>query len=86
VASQVGQLIWETPSDGNADQAALVVPRRALTAVLAAVEECVISHRGGAGGDLLEAVANVRAALASRPAVPRTTNETQTEPRRPQER
>ena len=45
VASQVGELIWDTAaSDG---QAPVMVHRSSLATVVAAVEDCIASHRGG---------------------------------------
>ncbi len=89
VASQVGRLIWETPggAEEGDDEAALVVPRSTLAAVLAAVEECATNHSRGTAhdADLLVAIADLRAALASAPAPNGTANETKTEPRRPRE-
>jgi hypothetical protein len=89
VASQVGRLIWETPGDAeDGDQAMLVVSRRTLAIVLAAIEECAANHREGAdlNADLMAAVAGVRAVLARVTTTPGQANETKTEPRRPGER
>jgi Phage integrase family len=86
VASQVEELIWDSPP-GNDDQAPLVVPRGSLIAILAAVEECIASHRGGSGQnpDLLAALAELRGAMPPDIAAPGTANEPKTEPRRPSE-
>lgn len=48
VASQVGELIWDSAS-GNDDQATLVVRRGSLATVLAAAEDCLATHRDAAG-------------------------------------
>src|SRR6516225_2171322 len=64
VASQVGELIWDSAA-GNDDQATLVVHRGSLATVLAAVEECLATHRGGTGQrpGLLAAITELRSAL-----------------------
>jgi hypothetical protein len=64
---------------------ALVVPRSTLAAVLAAVEECATNHSRGTAhdADLLAAITDLRAPLASAPAPSGTADETKTEPRRP---
>lgn len=87
VASQVGELIWDSAA-GNDVQAALVVRRDSLAAVVAAVEECITGHRGSAGTSpgLLAALAELRAALPLTAAPAERANETQTETRRSPER
>jgi hypothetical protein len=64
VASQVGELIWDSAA-GNDDQGTLVVHRGSLAIVLAAVEECLATHRGGTGQrpGLLVAITDLRGAL-----------------------
>lgn len=64
VASQVGELIWDSAS-GNDDQATLVVRRGSLATVLAAAEDCLATHRDAAGQrpGLLAAIIDLRAAL-----------------------
>ena len=86
VASQVGELIWDSPP-GDDDQAPLIVRRSSLAAILAAVEECIASHQGGTGQnpDLLAALAELRSAMPPETAAPGTANEPKTEPRRPSE-
>jgi hypothetical protein len=87
VTSQVGELIWDSPP-GSDDQAPLIVRRGSPAAILAAVEECIASHRGGTGQspDLLAALADLRSALPPATAASGTANEPKTEPRRPSER
>jgi hypothetical protein len=65
VASQVGELIWDSPADGD-DQAAIVVRRESLATVLAAIEECIAGHHGGTDQSpgLLAGVAELRATLS----------------------
>ena len=46
VASQVGQLIWDSPGS-DTGQAAVTVSRGSLAAVLAALEHCLSSHHVG---------------------------------------
>ncbi len=62
VASQVGGLIWDSPG-GNDDQAPVTVRRGSLAAVLAAAEQCVMSHPGGTSQrpELRAALADLRA-------------------------
>ena len=86
VASQVGELIWDSPG-GTDDQTPLIVRRGSLAAILTAVEECIALHRGGIGQspDLLAAITDLRSALPPTPAAPGTANEPKTEPRRPTE-
>jgi hypothetical protein len=81
VASQVGELIWDSPP-GNEDQAPLVVRRGSLVAILAAVEECIASHQGGTGQspDLLAALAELRSAMPPETAAPGTANEPKLSP------
>jgi hypothetical protein len=83
VASQVGELIWDSPT-GSDDQAPLMVRRASLAAVLAAVEECIAGHHGitGPRTDLLAALADLRAALPPSSGPAETANETKTETRR----
>ena len=71
VASQVGELIWDSAA-GNDDQATLVVHRGSLATVLAAVEECLATHRGGTGQrpGLLVAITDLRGALPPATAAP----------------
>jgi integrase len=83
VASQVGELIWDSPVRGG-DQAALMVRRGPLAVLLDAVEECITArHSGtGPGAGLLAALAELRAALPAAGTPPETSNETKTETRR----
>jgi integrase len=86
VASQVGELIWDSPgSTGTGDQALLMVRHAPLAILLAAMQECVASHhRGGApAAAVLAAITELSAALPPAEAPPRTANETKTETRRP---
>jgi Phage integrase family len=71
VASQVGELIWDSVA-GNDDHAMLIVHRGSLTTVLAAIEECLATHRGGTGQrpGLLAAITDLRAALPPTTAAP----------------
>jgi integrase len=87
VASQVGDLIWNPPTDPG-DRAAVTVPSDSLAAILAVAEECVASHRGRArqSAEVLAALGELRAALPDAPARCETANETKTETRRPTER
>jgi integrase len=84
VASQVGELIWDSAA-GNDDQTPLMVRRDSLAVLLAAVEECIATHRTSSGQspELLAALADLRAALPSATTAPGTANETKTETRRP---
>jgi hypothetical protein len=86
VASQVGELIWDSPPDSD-DRAPLIVRRGSLATILAAVEECIASHQGATGQspDLLAALAELRSTMPPGPAAPETANEPKTEPRRPSE-
>lgn len=86
VASQVGELIWDSPG-GSDDQPALAVRRASLASVLAAVEECITGHLGSTGPstDLLAALADLRAALPPSSTPAEIANETKTETRRPPE-
>jgi integrase len=86
VASQVGELIWDSPADS--DQATIAIPRDSLAAVLATAEACISSHHGSGGPsvDLLAAIADLRAALRPSTAPAKRADETQTETRRPPER
>jgi len=86
VASQVGELIWDTAA-GDDDQAPVMVRRGSLAAILAAVEECIAGHHGGSrpAADVLAALADLRAALPPETGAPGTANETKTETRRPSE-
>jgi hypothetical protein len=62
VASRVGELIWNSSTGGG--QAAFMVRRGSLAAVLAAVEECINQHGGpGQLPGLEAAFAELRAAL-----------------------
>jgi integrase len=85
VASQVGELIWDSPTGGD-DQAALMVRRGPLAVLLGAVEECIAAHHRGSGpyADVLAALAELRAA-SSRDTTGNS-NETKTETRRSSER
>jgi hypothetical protein len=87
VASQVGELIWESPPCGSG-QATIVVPRDSLATVLAAAEACISHHHdsGGLSTDLLDAIADLRAALRPSAAPAKKANETKTETRRSPER
>ena len=86
VASQVGELIWDS-AEGDGDQAAITVRRDSLAAVLAVAEECVASHHIGAhqSADLLAALADLRTALPAAAAPPKQRNETKTETKEPAE-
>src|SRR6266516_1276519 len=86
VASQVGELIWDSPG-GNDDRAPVTVRRGSLAVVLAAAEQCLMSHPGGASQrpELRAALADLRALLRAATAAPGTANETKTETRRPSE-
>jgi hypothetical protein len=81
VASQVGELTWDSPP-GNDDQSALIVRRGSLAAILAAIEECIASHQGATdqSPDLLAALAELRSAMPPEPAVPGTANEPKLSP------
>lgn len=84
VASQVGELIWESPVSGSGQ--AIVVSRDSLATVLAAAEACISHHgSGGPSADLLAALADLRAALPGSAGPAEGANETQTETRRPTE-
>jgi integrase len=86
VASQVGDLIWDSPgSTGTSDQDLLTVRPGPLAVLLAVAEECIASHRGGggAGAGLLAAIAELSATLPAAAARTETSNETETETRRP---
>jgi hypothetical protein len=83
VASQVGELIWDSAAGGSG-QAAVVVRRDSLAAVLAAAEACIAGH-GGSSADLQAAIADLRAALPPSAAPAERANEPKTEPRRPAE-
>jgi integrase len=87
VASQVGELIWESPVSGSG-QAAIVVLRDSLAAVLAAAEACISHHHdsGSPSTDLLAAIADLRTALQPSAAPAEKANETKTETRRSPER
>ena len=86
VASQVGELIWNSPTGGSG-QAAVVVRHDSLAAVLAAAEACIAGHadRSGSSADLQAAIADLRAALPPSAAPAERANEPKTEPRRPAE-
>jgi hypothetical protein len=66
VASQVGELIWD--SAAGDDQAPLMLRRGSLAVLLAAIEECIAAHRGSSGPrpELLAALAELRAVLPPR--------------------
>jgi integrase len=82
VASQVGDLIWDSPGGSN-DQASLMVRRGSLAVILAAAEECIASHPGTSKRhELLGALADLRASLPLTMPTPRTSTETKTETRR----
>lgn len=76
VASQVGELIWDSPA-GHDGETMLVVGRDSLAAVLAAVEECLAGHPSGPrpDADLLAALADLRTALPSAATTAETANE-----------
>jgi integrase len=81
VASQVGELIWESPVSGSGQ--AIVVSRDSLATVLAATEACILHHgSGGRSTDLLAAIADLRTALRPPAAPAEKANETKTETRR----
>jgi hypothetical protein len=84
VASQVGELIWDSVA-GNNEQTPLVVRRGSLAVALAAVEDCIAGHHSGRhpAAELLAALADLRAALPPATAAPGTANETKTETKRP---
>jgi integrase len=86
VASQVGELIWDSAT-GDDGRASLVVRRSSLTAILAAVEECIVSHHDARhpAADVLAALADLRVALPTVAAPADTSNETKTETRRASE-
>ena len=86
VASQLGELIWDTAA-GNSGQVAVTVRRDSLAAVLAVAEECVASHhtRAEHGADVLAALADLRSALPTAAAQSETANETKTETKEPAE-
>ena len=86
VASQVGELIWDSAASGD-DQTTLMVRRASLAVVLAAVEDCIAGHRDSTGSrtDLLTALDDLRAALPPSSGLAETPNETKTETRRPPE-
>ena len=86
VASQVGDLIWESAA-GNDDSAPVMVCRNSLAAILAAVEECIASHRvgGDPSAEVSAALADLRGALPHATAAAETANETKTETKRPPE-
>jgi hypothetical protein len=84
VASQVGDLIWDTTA-GAGEEGPVLVRRDSLLAVLAAAADYVARHgaRKEPRGELLAALEDVRAALQ------RTAGaliETKTETRRPSNR
>ena len=84
VASQVGELIWESPVSGSGQ--AIVVSRDSLATVLATAEACISHHgSGGPSADLLAALADLRAAPPGSAGPAEGANETQTETRRPTE-
>ncbi|MHB1597128.1 MAG: tyrosine-type recombinase/integrase [Streptosporangiaceae bacterium] len=87
VASQVGELIWDSAA-GTAAEAAVTVPSGSLAAVLAVAEQCIASHHttGDRGAGALAALAELRAALPSAAGSPETANETKTETKEPAER
>ncbi len=84
VASQVAQLIWATPGSGMGP-AAVMVSCESLAAVLTALEHCISSHHAGQdpAAGLPAALADLRAALPLTAAPSATSNETETETRRP---
>jgi hypothetical protein len=86
VASQLGQLIWDSAA-ASEDHAMVTVRRDSLAAVLAVAEKCIASYRSRArqSAEALAALAELRAALTG--AAPRSeiANETKTETRRPTE-
>ena len=86
VASQVGELIWDS-ADGDGDQTAVTVRRDSLARVLAVAEACVASHHVGAhqSADLLAALTELRTALPAAGAPSETANETKTETKEPAE-
>ena len=86
VASQVGDLIWDSAA-GNDDSAPVMVRRNSLAAILAAVEECIASHRVGSdtSAEVSAALADLRGALPPATAAAETANETKTETKRPPE-
>lgn len=78
VASQVGELICDSVA-GNDDSAPLVVRRGSLAAIVAAVEECIASHRVGSdpSAELLAALTEIRGQVPPGTAAVETANETQ---------
>ena len=83
VASQVGDLIWDSRALGG-EGAAVMIGCRALAVLLAVVEEHVTGDCGDseASADVLAAIAEIRAALPDAAEPARTSNETKTETRR----
>jgi hypothetical protein len=69
------------------EPAPVMVRRNSLAAILAAIEECMASHRVGsdASADVLAALADLRGALPPATGAAGTANETKTETRRPPE-
>lgn len=86
VASQVGDLIWDSAA-GTGDKTSVTVRRDSLATVLATAEECIASHQGATspGVELLAAITDLRVALPPATPPPGTANETKTETRRPPE-
>jgi integrase len=80
VASQVGDLIWDSAT-GDDDSAQVMVRRSSLAAILAAIEECIASHRVGSdpSAEVLAALADLRGAMPPATSAAEMTNETKTE-------
>jgi hypothetical protein len=81
VASEVGELIWDSQTPGGSE---VVVGAEQLAVLLQAVEDCIANHPGARrpGGDVLAAIAEIRAALPAAPESTGEANETKTETRR----
>jgi Phage integrase family len=89
VASQVGDLIWRAGTSGGAGPAIVPVRSHSLAIILTFAEEHARRKAGlevARRADLLAAIADLRASLAHAAAAPGTSNETETETRRPEQR
>jgi integrase len=86
VASQIGDLIWDSPSTAETEGMDRILARHdSLATVLTAAAECVARHGGGEGPltDLLAAIEDLRSALSQAAGNP---TETETETRRSPDR
>jgi hypothetical protein len=83
VASQVGQLIWDS-TGSDTGQTAVMISRESLAAALAALEHCLTRHHGSTdpANGLPAALADLRAAMSAPAAPSGASNETETETRR----